>query len=277
VKRVLLLVIALLVGLLGPVPTASAVPASPLGITGAANFRDLAGDGTIALAGGGHLATGVVYRSAKLYDLTAADISALEAAGISDVYDLRTKSVAKKLPDPKITGADNHLIDLFAGHTLSSAKATTPAKARAYMREEYRRFVTISDQRKALSRTLRSIVKAEGPVIIHCTQGKDRTGWVSAMLQTIAGVDSATITDQFLLSNTYRAADIAAKVEATRAKYGDTRAAAVSEKETLRASYLQAGLDKAKSKYGSVKKYLLKGVGLSNAQYAALRTLLTAP
>ncbi len=273
-KRALILVLVVVAGLLGPSPVAVAAPA-PLGVTGPSNFRDVAGQGIATRTG--HMATGVVYRSSKLSDLTASDIAALEAAGISDIYDLRTPTAMRQLPDPAIAGAANHHVNLYAGHVLSSAGTTTPAKARAYMREQYRRFVSIADQRKALGRTLRSILAADGPVIVHCTAGKDRTGWVSAMLQEIAGVDEATISEQYVLSNSYRAADIAQKVEAVRARYGDTRAAATSEKEVVRASYLKAGLDKAKSVYGSVRRYLIKGVGLTTTQYAALRTKLQAP
>jgi hypothetical protein len=42
----------------------------------------------------------------------------------------------------------------------------------------------------------------------------------------------------------------------------------------VRSSYLKAGLDKAKHNYGSVRRYLIKGVGLTTAQYAALRAKL---
>jgi protein-tyrosine phosphatase len=87
-------------------------------------------------------------------------------------------------------------------------------------------------------------------------------------------VDESTIYAQYVLSNTYRAEEIEQKVESVRAKYGDTRAEATSEKETVRSSYLKAGLDKAKHNYGSVRRYLIKGVGLTTAQYAALRAKL---
>ena len=50
------------------------------------------------------------------------------------------------------------------------------------MRAMNRAFVTDSAQRKRIAQVLRAISKADGPVLIHCTAGKDRTGWVSAML-----------------------------------------------------------------------------------------------
>jgi protein-tyrosine phosphatase len=284
VKRFLWpLLVALLAGLVGPVPAAVAVapqrpsvlPSATVSIAAAANFRDAAGDG-LAVAGDGRMATGVVYRSARLYDLTADEIAQLASLGITDVVDLRTPGVAAKAPDPAIAGATHHLISLFAGHTLSTAKVRTAAKARAHMRELNRRFVTVKAQRKALAKVLRAILAAPGPVLIHCTYGKDRTGWVSAMLQVIAGASTEDVVAQYLLSNTYRAEEIQRKIEAARATSGDRRAGVVKELETLRASYLTAGLTKARKRYGSLTRYLTRGVGLTTAELDALRAKLLA-
>lgn len=277
-----LLVLALLAGLLGPVPSAVALAPRPLAdpaaagtisIVGATNFRDVAGDG-LAVKGGAHMATGVVYRSSKLSGLTADDVAALEAAGVTAILDLRTPRVAAGSPDVAVPGAGYVLMDLFAGHSLSTSRLHTAAQARAHMREMNRRFVTVAAQRRALARVLRAIIAADGPVVIHCTHGKDRTGWVSAMLQVVAGAPTDTIVAQYLLSNTYRAAEIQQKVDAARAASGSRRAGVVKELERLRASYLEAGLATARHRYGSVHRYLTRGVGLSTDELAALRAKL---
>ncbi len=235
------------------------------------NFRDVAGSG-LALSGGATMATGVVYRSGQLEGLSEADAATLVGLGITDIYDLRSAAAAKGSPDLVPSGVTYHRIDVFAGHAKSN-KGRTTARARAHMRAMNRAFVTDATQRSRIAKALRAISQADGPVLIHCAAGKDRTGWLSAMLQSIAGANRATIKAEYLLSNTYRAALIEEKVAAAR-KISARKAAIVSEQELLRPSYLEAGLDKAVAKYGSLHKYWAKGLKLSAATIAALRAKL---
>ena len=262
-------------------PVSSSVAQTPAVVPAAAaaapklasiwNFRDVAGDG-LSLSGGATMITGVVYRSGQLKGLSDADAATLVRLGITDIYDLRSATAAKASPDPVPSGVTYHRIDVFAGHS-KSYKGKTAAGARAYMRAMNRAFVTDSTQRSRIAQALRAISKASGPVLIHCAAGKDRTGRLSAMLQSIAGANRATIKGEYLLSNTYRKDLIDSKVAAAR-KISATRAAIVSEQERLRASYLEAGLDKAVAKYGSLHKYWTKGLKLSSTTIATLRAKL---
>jgi protein-tyrosine phosphatase len=97
-----------------------------------ANFRDVAGAG-LELTDGGRMATGVVYRSAKLGDATNADVAALSDLDIAWVLDLRTPVVARRSPDPSIPGAKRELINLFDVADSPQPKLTTVAAAQAYM------------------------------------------------------------------------------------------------------------------------------------------------
>ncbi|HEX5335857.1 MAG TPA: tyrosine-protein phosphatase [Propionicimonas sp.] len=248
---------------------AAAAPAPRLASIG--NFRDVAGGG-LSLSGGATMTTGVVYRSGQLKGLSDPDAATLVHLGITDIYDLRSATAAKASPDPVPSGVSYHRIDVFAGHS-KPYKGRTTAGARAYMRAMNRAFVTDSRQRSRIAQALRAISRAGGPVLIHCAAGKDRTGWLSAMLQSIAGANRATIKGEYLLSNTYRKDLIDAKVAAAR-KTSATRAAIVSELELLRPSYLQAGLDKAVAKYGSLHRYWTKGLKLSGTTIGTLRAKL---
>ena len=271
---------ALSVALVGA-PVSSSVAQTPAVVPAAAaaapklasiwNFRDVAGDG-LSLSGGATMITGVVYRSGQLKGLSDADAATLVRLGITDIYDLRSATAAKASPDPVPSGVRYHRIDVFAGHSKSYT-GKTAAGARAYMRAMNRAFVTDSQQRSRIAQALRAISKADGPVLIHCAAGKDRTGWLSAMLQSIAGANRATLKGEYLLSNTYRKALIDSKVAAAR-KISATRAAIVGELELLRPSYLEAGLDKAVAKYGSLHKYWTKGLKLSATTLATLKAKL---
>jgi protein tyrosine/serine phosphatase len=280
VKLVSILATATLSVALVGVPVSASVAQTPTVVPAAApapkltsiwNFRDVAGAG-LPLSHGATMTTGVVYRSGQLKGLSDADAATLVGLGITDIYDLRSAAAAKASPDAVPKGVTYHRIDVFAGHS-KSYKGRTAAGARAYMRAMNRAFVTDSRQRSRIAQALRAISGADGRVLIHCAAGKDRTGWLSAMLQSIAGANRATIKGEYLLSNTYRKDLIDSKVAAAR-KISATRAAIVGEQEKLRPSYLEAGLDKAVAKYGSLHKYWTRGLKLSATTIATLRAKL---
>ena len=53
-------------------------------------------------------------------------------------------------------------------------------------------------QRAAFGTVLLTLAHDSGPDLYHCAAGKDRTGWTSAILESIAGVSSATIMKDYL-------------------------------------------------------------------------------
>jgi protein tyrosine/serine phosphatase len=67
----------------------------------------------------------------------------------------------------------------------------------------YRGFVTAWVQRTAFHTVLFDLANSSDPVLYHCSAGKDRTGWTSVILQSIAGVSSATIMQDYLASKAY--------------------------------------------------------------------------
>jgi protein-tyrosine phosphatase len=254
----------------------SAVPAAAAAapkLTSIWNFRDVAGTG-LPLSGGATMTTGVVYRSGQLHGLSDADLLTLQKdLGITAIYDLRSKGAAKATPDRAIAGAPATVFDVFAGHN-KAYKGKTAAGARAYMRSMNRQFVTDAAQRKNIARVLRAIAGATGPVLIHCAAGKDRTGWVSAVLQQIAGASRNTIVSEYKLSNAYRKDLIKKRVADALRTSGARKAGIVKELEFNRRSYIEAGLNKASSKYGSFHRYLTRGLKLSDATIATLRAKL---
>lgn len=258
-------------------PSGTPTPAPDLAVDSVANFRDVAGSGAgLAIADGGRMARGVVFRSGKLQGLSAADKRVLVSAGVTDIFDLRTDEVAKRSPDPAVGKAAYHLINVFA---VRSRVSPFPASVRAAERERQqlnRDFVADAKQRQRIGLLLRDLADAPGAVIIHCTEGKDRTGWVSAMLQLIAGVDRETIIAEYLISNERRAEIIDRGVAQARKARGRTVAEITRIRLVVAESYLLAGLDEMESRYGDLHGYLTDGLGLDEATIDRLRTRLRA-
>lgn len=258
-----------------PPTVKSAPPVIPLKLSSIANFRDVAGAG-LALPSGKRMATGVVYRSATLTGMSTADEKALRKAGVGEVIDLRTTYVAAHSPDPAIKGVEHRVVNIFAVTRTTSVRYRTVAAAQAHMRQMNVDFVDVAAQRRQIAKALTLIAAADGPILFHCTEGKDRSGWISAMLQLTAGASRTEVTAEYLKSNEFRAELIDAAYRAKLKSSGRTAAQVERALRRVQSDYLGAGLDELKAEYGDIDGYLSKGLELSTATVQRLRDRLTA-
>ena len=125
---------------------------------------------------------------------------------------LRSPTEIAVHPDPEVPGAENLHFDAIGIPIERLSSLTSRAEAVALMDEVYRGFVVEEHCRTAFGGVLRQLA-AGGPQLFHCSQGKDRTGWVAALLLHVAGVDDPTIESDYLLTNA-RSAASRARVEA---------------------------------------------------------------
>ncbi len=235
------------------------------------NFRDIAGTTSIyTTSHDGTMRTGVFYRSNALA-LSPADRTTLSTLGIGNVYDLRTASEIASSPDVMPDGAKYTNIDIIgnaaSGSNITSITVSSAAQAKAMMQQANVSFVSDAGMRAQFTTLFNDLASTDGAALFHCTAGKDRTGWTAAMLLSIAGVDNATIMENYLATNDYTRQ----RVEATLAMMPPSMAAIYAPLLGVDASYLQAGLDEITRQYGSVDNYLKQGLGLSQETLYVLR------
>jgi len=239
------------------------------------NFRDLAG---ISAADGGTgfvnltthdgaMRTGVFYRS-NAPTFSATDLATASTLGITKDIDLRTPGEIASTPDVVPPGATYLNIDILGPGSTATAQlagAKTGAEAVAGMEAMYRGFVTDPTNRAGFRETLLQMAQTPGAILYHCTSGKDRTGWVSAVLETIAGVAPSTIMQDYLATNAY------SNVPATLASLPASIASVYGPLLGVQSSFLQASLDQVTATYGSMEAYLTEGLGLTQADIYVLR------
>lgn len=235
------------------------------------NFRDVAGLTTAySTAHDGTMRGGVFYRSNAITP-SAADLATLNSLGIKAVYDLRTPSEIAGTPDTMLTGATYQNIDIIgsttSGANITSVSFKSAADAIAMMEQTNRAFVSDAGMRGQFGKLFNELASTDGAQLFHCTAGKDRTGWTAAVLQSIAGVDNATIMANYLATNDYTAARVAATLKAMPPSMASVYAPLLG----VQASYLQAGLDEVTAEYGSMDNYLKQGLGLSQETIYVLR------
>lgn len=131
-------------------------------------------------------------------------------------------------------------------------------------------------QRAKTAEVLRLILNTDGAVLIHCTAGKDRTGWISAVLQKVAGASADQVRTEYLVSNVYRAELIKRHYRTIKAKYGVKAARIKKAADRVETQYLGSALSAVDAEFGTFGKYLTEGLGLTDAEIDQLKAKLTA-
>lgn len=189
-----------------------------------------------------------VLRSDNLSKITPADQRALAKRGVTTIIDLRTSLERSIQPNRAVRGARARVADVLGG---------TPVTNLVDLPTAYRAFVTDPGARRAFRSALletRRTVESGQAILVHCTAGKDRTGWYAAVLLTILGVDRATVERDFLASNRFRHAN------------------ANDPLNGVNIAWLRSAFATANRKYGSFDGYVRKGLGLTQADIDGLRS-----
>ncbi|WP_234445049.1 tyrosine-protein phosphatase [Streptomyces rimosus] len=238
-----------------------------LHLEGAANFRDAGGYRT---ADGRWVKMGVLYRADALHKLTDADLAKLRRLGIRTDFDLRTPGERAKAPDRVPAGA-RYVVANVIGEENSAELPPTAEASERLMAESYRQFVVRPSAAKAYRSLFRTAAEPGSyPLVYHCSSGKDRTGWATAVLLTALGVDRETVMRDYLASNDYLAASNAAEL----AKQPPEIAARLKPVLETRAPYLNAAFDEVEARFGTFGAYLREGLGLNGQELERLRAAL---
>lgn len=268
----------------------------PSDLAGAWNFRDVS---TTVSA----LRPGRLLRSGELSRLAEPGREELLRLGLADVADLRSpREVARRGPDRVPESVDIHLLpfpdlaaektadgaspheDAFRKVMIENGNAESAAKVAArFMAEEYERFPTLAGARRAVQRVV-ALLAAGRPVLVHCFAGKDRTGFVVAMVLHAAGVDRDAVMADYLRSNAAVPILREQLMEMIRSRAESsitpeiltfTQARLSEEVLGVRAEYLEAAYGSIEATFGSFDGFL-RAAGVSADEQAALRSALLA-
>ncbi|WP_240202055.1 MULTISPECIES: tyrosine-protein phosphatase [Burkholderia] len=249
----------------------SVAPVTTPRLSSASNFRDTAGpDGTgYATTSGAKMKKGVIYRSSALA-LSAADIATVGTLGIRQVCDLRTPAEIKTQPDVPLAGATWQNLNVLGAASIDPIP-TTGATATAFMLSMYRAFVTSDTAHTSYHALFTGFAASGENLVFHCTAGKDRTGWATAILHTILGASGQTILADYLLTNVYSASEITTSVAQAQKAGGQNAADMMTALQGAHADYLQAAFDQVTASYGSMTSYIANGLQLDQATQNAIR------
>jgi protein-tyrosine phosphatase len=243
-------------------------------LASADNFRDVTGpDAAYVATDGTPLRRGVAYRSNEL-QLSHGDAESLGRLGVGTILDLRSAHEVEAHPDVAVPGATWRHLEVKGIPMEAVSDLHDRATAHDVMLQVYRGFVEIDGARSAFAGVLREVADTDGAVQFHCTAGKDRTGWAAALLLHLAGVDDATILEDYLLTNTFSSGTREKYLGLVREHLGEDKVDVYERVMVADSAYLQAGYDAAAAAYGDRTGYLRDGLGLDDDLLARLRDRL---
>lgn len=220
---------------------------------GCLNVRDLGG---LPLTDGGTVRERTLVRSECPSFLTDDGVVAATAYGLSRIIDLRRPAEIELYP--------SRLADLPAHLHLPLQAADDPEEG-----PWVHLYTGLLDRRPELfARAVAAVADApEGPVLVHCAAGKDRTGLVVALALSLVGADPDALADDYEITNQRLAPRYAALA-------ADREIPAGREIPPTRHVIVEA-LEHVRTRHGSVEAYLARG-GLTPGHVRALRTRLVA-
>lgn len=238
-------------------------------LTGFYNFREGGG----MAAGSGRVRTQRLLRSDFPQSFGAEDVEFMQEIPLATVLDLRTEAEIASQPSYfKDAGFNVVEIPILTG-SIKSMMTNIPTISQLYQG-------MIAQSPKQLAQGVATVAAAvsKGAALVHCTAGKDRTGVVIALTQSLLGVDDSDIVANYVLTQENLEGAWLAKMQANMqqmlAKVPDAGKIDITAVTALAtgspADAIQGVLDTVRKEHGNVESFLLTN-GLKQNEIETLR------
>ena len=245
------------------------------------NIRDLGG---LRAKDGRHVKCGLLFRSSALAFFDEEELAPVRALGIRTILDFRSPKGVKKKPNPVLEGAEyfnkcaafsNLLDDLNSPLQLASLIFDEDQKGNAadVLVSSYTASLAFSNESYRFM--FDRLLDGKGPLLFHCSNGKDRTGVAAMLLLLALGVTEESVKEDFLESNVNRRA----RIDSLLSKYRpvSTRFGSARSILTMIEGVLPESADMLMSeileKYGTYERYMEKEYGFGEEKLRKLRDM----
>ncbi len=257
-------------------------------LTGVENMRDLGGYPT---KDGRTIKNGIFYRGAASIKLSSKQQEGLSRLGLKTLFDFRSEYEVRLNPDMIPAGClyinASGIQDMGSAMDEMSENGNLDMKTLLKKADGNREMIDMLDgylvdgyrqmarSPVAFATFFKHLLDSNGtPVLFHCTAGKDRTGICAALILRVLGVSQEVVTEDYLLSNRYRKAEIWRTMFLLNLAVRDRRL-----KESIRKmlgvqqEFLQAFFDEVNAVYGSFDAFVNKGLELTDVNIKHLKSI----
>lgn len=217
---------------------------------------------------------GKAYRSGAIRRLSERDRLRMNKLGIKTIIDLRTEDEVKASPAVYSGARVVHIpvaVDMEDIIGRIREGKVRKGDGSLFMQDVYLRFLS-PDNAGAFARALQLFVDEDNyPILFHCSLGKDRTGFLAALLLAALDVPEEIILRDYMATNDF----VDLKRYASRVQNMDTDAQeALTVLLSANETFLDLAFRKIKKEYGSVARYLEEEMQLTDKQKEKLKDIL---
>ncbi|MFT7244898.1 MAG: protein-tyrosine phosphatase [Candidatus Azotimanducaceae bacterium] len=243
-------------------------------IKGSLNFRDFGGYQT---TNGGTIKKGKLFRCGMLTGIRGAGKDDFTALDIGVICDLRRLDEVEGAPTPAEAPFDVRVhIPIAPGSSMDlRASFSNPAMSTQdrinYMCEITREIAR--DHVAEYKLLVEHLLNTENGFLLHCTAGKDRTGFGAAVILSALGVPEDHIFDDYLLTNA--ATEL---LEMMKPSFEQNYGSTVTDDDMkaiagVQRGYLEAAIQTIDQDFGGMAGYL-EEIGLGESSAVELRRRL---
>lgn len=167
------------------------------------NFRDMGG---LTTQDSRKVKHGLLFRSGHLANATPHDLNTLQHhLQIKTIFDYRDKIEIVRAPTPPLEQVKLINVPAIQENSpikIGSLQTLFFEHSKEQLITDFSSFYTsMSFNNPSFKRLMQEVARGDGPLLHHCTAGKDRTGVGAALIYLLLGVDEEQITKEFLLTN----------------------------------------------------------------------------
>lgn len=252
-----------------------------LNFEGIANFRDLGG---YANEQGQQVKWGVLYRSGTFAHSSRADLQGLQQLQLATLVDFRSGGEKDEEPNQLPQPASFTVIEIptldegnkaLVGEVMERVESGNfdGFDPDQFMLEANRQFAT--EFTPQFRQFIHTVLDAGGkPVVWHCSAGKDRTGFASAILLRVLGVPQETVMHDYMESKQHALDARKNQLLLLRVFKGEEAADKLAIMMGVEEAWLRAAFEEIDAQWGSFDNYVREGLQLSDGDIAQLQNHL---
>ena len=261
-------------------------------VNGIVNARDLGG---YIMQDGRKLRDGAFIRAAHLADATDDDLQYLSSIPTTKVIDFRKDIEMNGKTDRMVPGAEYIRLEIDAsGKIVSQATEDEKRLFTGNKQFDVKKFMVMAafnpmaqriaqlmypnltndpECREQFRQFFRLILETtHGAILYHCTQGKDRTGFASALILAALGADRDTIVADFDATNRVYEEDVRQCCQNVRLMGGkEIEIATVKSFLGANTDNFIKALESIDREFGTMEAYLKGPIGLTDQDILTLR------